>query len=65
MYHIYKSDKYHLHNININRKYISIKSTIRLIESFVLSSLDYGNIILIGTLIYIYIYIKKYQTSYS
>ena len=44
----YKSDNYHLHNINIIRKYLSIKSTIRLFESVVLLRLDFGNIILIG-----------------
>ena len=53
--YIYKSANYHLHNINIIRKYLSIKSTIRLIESLVLSRLDYGNIIFIGAPIYIYI----------
>ena len=51
--YICKSANYHLHNINIIRKYLSIKSTIRLIESLVLSILDYGNIILIGAPIYI------------
>ena len=53
--YICKSANYHLHNINIIRKYLSIKSTIRLIESLVLSRLDYRNIILIGAPIYIYI----------
>ena len=54
-----KSANYHLHNINIIRKYLSIKSTIRLIESLVLSRLDYGNIILIGAPIYILKKIKR------
>ena len=60
MYNIYicKSANYHLHNINIIRKYSSIISTIQLIEMLVLSRLDYRNIILIG--VPIYIYIKKY-----
>ena len=53
--YICKSANYHLHNINIISKYLSIKSIIRLIESLVLSRLDYGNIILIGAPIYILI----------
>ena len=54
--YICKSANYHLHNIKIIRKYLLIKSTIRfipLIESLVLSRLDYRNIILIGAPIYI------------
>ena len=51
--YICKSANYYLHNINIIRKYLSIKSTIRLIESLVLSRLDYGNSIIIGAPIYI------------
>ena len=53
MYHIIKSANYHLYNINIIHEYVSIKSTIRLIESFILSRLEYGSIILIASLIYI------------
>ena len=40
--YICKSANYHLHNINIIRKYLSIKSTIQLIESLLLSRLDYS-----------------------
>ena len=57
--YICKSDNYHLHNINIIRKYLSIKLTIRLIESLVLSRLDYKNIILIVAPIYILKNIKR------
>ena len=56
-----KLANYHLHNINIIRKYLSIKSTIRLIESLVQSRLDYGNIILIGAPIYILKNIKRHS----
>ena len=57
--YICKSSNYHLHNINIIREYLLINSIIRLIESLVLSRLDFGNIILIGAPIYILKNIKR------
>ena len=48
---ICKLANYHLHNINIICKYLSIKSAIRLIESLVLLRLNYENIFLIGATI--------------
>ena len=66
MYHTYiyicKLSSYDLHNINIIRKYVSIKSTIWLNESLVLSRLDYWNIIVIVAPIYIYI-LKNIKTD--
>ena len=51
--YICKSANYHLYNINMIRKYLSIKSTNRHIEILFKSRLYYGNIILIEAPIYI------------
>ena len=50
MYHIYiyVNQLTIISKYKYNSKYLSIKSIIRLIESLVLSILEYGNIILIG-----------------
>ena len=56
MYHICVNQ---LIIIYIILKYLSIKLTIRLIESLILSRLDYENIILIGAPIYIKKKIKR------